>query len=65
MKVEGVRKREESLKQQVMQLTIEIDEVKRQRAVEELTETDFFENLQATARKLREKRAAREQKPPE
>jgi CRP-like cAMP-binding protein len=63
--VEGVRKREESLKQQVMQLTIEIDEVKRQKSVEELTETEFFENLQATARRLRKERAAKEQKPPE
>lgn len=63
--VEGVRKREESLKQQLMQLTIEIDEVKRQRAVKELTETEFFENLQATAQRLREKRAAKGKKPPE
>lgn len=61
--VEGVKKREESLKQQLHQLTIEIDEVKRQRAVEELTETDFFANLQNTARKLREERTAKEQKP--
>jgi hypothetical protein len=60
--VEGVRKREESLKQQVQQLTIEIDEVKRHRAVKELTETEFFENLQATAQRLREERAAKERK---
>jgi CRP-like cAMP-binding protein len=57
--VEGVRKREESLKQQVQQLIIEIDEVKRHRAVKELTETEFFENLQATAQRLREERAAK------
>jgi CRP-like cAMP-binding protein len=62
--VEGVRKREEDLKQQVQQLIIEIDEVKRQRAVKELTETEFFEHLQTTAQKLREDRAARESKPP-
>lgn len=62
--VEGVRKREESLKQQVMQLTIEIDEVKRQKSVEELTETEFFENLQATARRLRKERAAKDKKGP-
>lgn len=60
--VEGVKKREEDLKQQVQQLTIEIDEVKRQRAVKELTETEFFEQLQTTARKLREERAAKERK---
>jgi CRP-like cAMP-binding protein len=63
--VEGVRKREEDLKQQVQQLIIEIDEVKRQRAVKELTESEFFENLQASARRMREERAAKEQKPPE
>jgi CRP-like cAMP-binding protein len=63
--VEGVRKREEDLKQQVQQLIIEIDEVKRQRAVKELTESEFFENLQASARRMREERAAKDQKPPE
>ncbi len=63
--VEGVKKREESLKQQLQQLTIEIDEVKRQRAVKELTETEFFEHLQTTARKLREDRAAKDRKSPE
>ncbi len=60
--VEGVRKREESLKQQVQQLTIQIDEAKRQKAVKELTETEFFENLQAAAQRAREERAARERK---
>lgn len=63
--VEGVKKREEALKQQVQQLIIQIDEAKRQKAVNELTETEFFENLQITARRLREDRAAKEQKPPE
>jgi hypothetical protein len=42
--------------QQVHQLKIEIDEVKRQQAVEELTETEFFEQLQESARKLRAER---------
>ncbi len=55
--VEGVKKREESLKRQVQELTIQIDEVKRQKAVQELTESEFFENLQATAHKLRQQRA--------
>ncbi|NJN99454.1 MAG: Crp/Fnr family transcriptional regulator [Anaerolineales bacterium] len=63
--VEGVKKREESLKQQLQELTIAIDEVKRQRAVKELTETEFFEHLQTTARKLREDRAAKDRKSPE
>jgi CRP-like cAMP-binding protein len=60
--VEGIRKREESLKQQVQQLTIEIDDVKRQKAVKELTENEFFENLQAAAERVRAERAAREKK---
>ncbi len=59
--VEGVRKREEKLKQQVHQLTIQIDEAKRQKAVQELTETEFFEDLQEAARKLREERRAKEE----
>lgn len=63
--VEGVKRREESLKEQVQQLIIEIDEVKRQRAVKELTETEFFEHLQTTARRLREGRAAKDRTPPE
>ena len=55
--IEGVRNREEKLKQQVHQLKIEIDEVKRQQAVEELTETEFFEQLQESARRLRAERS--------
>lgn len=60
--VEGVKQREDSLKKQVQQLTIEIDEVKRQRAVADLTENEFFENLQAAAQKARAERAAKEKK---
>lgn len=60
--VEGVKQREDNLKKQVQQLTIEIDEVKRQRAVAELTETEFFENLQAAAQKARAERVAKEKK---
>jgi CRP-like cAMP-binding protein len=58
--IEGIRKREEKLKQQVHQLTIQIDEAKRQQAVEELTETEFFEQLQTAAQKIRAERRARE-----
>lgn len=60
--VEGVKQREDSLKKQVQQLTIEIDEVKRQRAVAELTENEFFESLQVAAQKARADRAAKEKK---
>ena len=62
--VEGVKQREEDLKRQLHQLTIVIDEVKRQQAVEELTETEFFEHLQESARKLREERSQKKKQPP-
>jgi hypothetical protein len=45
--------REQSLKQEIKQLRIEIDEVKRQKQVEEIVETDFFQDLQAKAREIR------------
>lgn len=48
-----VRAREERLENQVQQLTIEIDEAKRQRAVQEITETEYFKDLQAKAEELR------------
>ncbi len=60
--VKDIKTREENLKKQVHQLSIQIDEVKRQKAVEELTETEFFENLQATAKKLRQERQTRQAK---
>ncbi len=58
--VASVRQREEELKRQIQQLTIQIDEAKRQRAVQEITDTEFFEQLQAAAQKLRAKRQARQ-----
>ncbi|WOB42185.1 HAMP domain-containing protein [Thermoleptolyngbya oregonensis NK1-22] len=51
--VDKVRQREESLKQQVASLKIEIDQVKRQKQVQEIVETDFFQDLVVKARKLR------------
>jgi HAMP domain-containing protein len=51
--VNKVRQREESLKQQVANLKIEIDQVKRQKQVQEIVETDFFQDLIVKARKLR------------
>lgn len=56
--VDSVRRREEQLKQQIQQLTIQIDEVKRQKAVADITDTEFFEHLQSTAKEYREKRQA-------
>jgi HAMP domain-containing protein len=45
--------REERLKLQVRELRIEIDEVKRARQVAEITDTDYFRQLQGRAREMR------------
>ncbi|MBN1992291.1 MAG: cyclic nucleotide-binding domain-containing protein [Anaerolineae bacterium] len=58
---EDVKKREDDLKRQVQQLTIEIDEVKRKKKVQELTETQFFEDLLATVQEIRQRRRAKEE----
>jgi len=52
--VRGVQAREEDLKQQLRQLTIEIDQVKRQQEVQNLTGSEFFSDLKKQAQKLRE-----------
>ncbi|MEH2326472.1 MAG: Nif11-like leader peptide family RiPP precursor [Nostoc sp.] len=52
---EDVKQREQSLKQQVMELHIEIDEVKKARHVAEITQTDYFQQIQKKARKLKER----------
>jgi methyl-accepting chemotaxis protein len=48
--------REERLRQEVHQLRIEIDQVKQQRQVSEITDSDYFQNLQARAKDIRRKR---------
>jgi len=45
--------REQQLKQEIKQLRIEIDEVKRQQQVAEITETDFFQDLKTRAEEIR------------
>ena len=45
--------RERNLRQQIQQLRIEIDEVKRQQQVSEIIETDFFQDLQDKAKRIR------------
>ena len=47
--------REQALKQQVQELRIEIDEARRARQVAEVTDTDYFQDLQKKARELRQK----------
>jgi HAMP domain-containing protein len=54
-----VQKREQRLRQEVQQLRIEIDEVKKARQVTEITETEYFKQLQKRARELKN-RAARQ-----
>ncbi|HLF27900.1 MAG TPA: cyclic nucleotide-binding domain-containing protein [Anaerolineae bacterium] len=51
--VREVYAREQRLKQQVAELRIEIDEGKQARQVAEITETEYFQELQRKARKLR------------
>jgi DNA-binding response OmpR family regulator len=48
-----VRAREQRLSAQVAQLRIEIDEAKKARAVAEIVETDYFQDLQRRAAELR------------
>jgi CRP-like cAMP-binding protein len=54
--VKDIRRREENLKQQLQELTIQIDQAKKEQTVKELTDTSFFSELQAAAQKLRRKR---------
>src|SRR5512139_1922151 len=48
-----VHAREQSLKQQVQELRIQIDEAKRAREVAEITETEYFRQLRSNVRDLR------------
>lgn len=52
---EQVRIREQMLRQQVQALRIEIDETKKTQQVAEITETDYFRQLQDRARAMRQK----------
>jgi HAMP domain-containing protein len=58
--VDKVHAREEHLKRQVRELRIEVDQAKKERHVQEIVESDYFKELQATAREMR--RRAREGK---
>jgi CRP-like cAMP-binding protein len=54
--VQGVQQREENLKQQLRELSIEVDETKRREDFESLTESTFFSNLKSAAQRMREER---------
>jgi CRP-like cAMP-binding protein len=49
-----VQQREEVLRQQVAQLRIEIDEVKRKQEAEQIMSTDYFQGLREKIKRLRE-----------
>jgi CRP-like cAMP-binding protein len=50
----AVQKREEQLRQEVAKLRIEIDESKRKQEVEQITGSDFYQDLRAKIRKMRD-----------
>jgi pimeloyl-ACP methyl ester carboxylesterase/DNA-binding response OmpR family regulator len=52
--------REQQLRQEISELRIEIDQVKKQRAVEQITQTNYFSQIQERARHLRGGAAADE-----
>lgn len=49
--------REQSLKQQVQELRIQIDDAKKAREVAEITDTEYFRDLMCRAQQLRERRS--------
>ena len=54
--VRGIREREDDLRKQVQKLTLQIDERKRRREVEEIVNADFYAPLKEQAKKLRAQR---------
>jgi CRP-like cAMP-binding protein len=59
--VKGVKAREEALRLEVKNLSLQIDQARRKQEVEEITSTDFYSKLKTQARLLREERARQEQ----
>jgi len=49
--------REQNLRKEIQQLRIEIDEVKRQKQVREIVESESFQDLQAKAAEMRRRRS--------
>ena len=54
--VQGVKSREDDLKNQVEKLTLQIDESQLKEELDEITGTDFYVKLKDQAKKLREQR---------
>jgi methyl-accepting chemotaxis protein len=57
--IEEVQARQERLKEQVAELKIEIDLVKQKEQIDEITDSDFFRDLQAEKDKLRARRSGK------
>jgi CRP/FNR family cyclic AMP-dependent transcriptional regulator len=55
--VRRVKEREDVLKQQLEQLTFEIDQARRKQEFEEITSTEFYAKLKEQAKTLRQQRA--------
>jgi CHASE3 domain sensor protein len=53
--VAEVYRREQQLKQQVQTLKIEIDKARKEKEVAEITESEYFQNLQKQAKEMRER----------
>jgi hypothetical protein len=53
--VNKIYQREQTLKKQVEELRIEIDESKQRKQVSEITDTAFFQDLKTRVRSLRER----------
>ncbi len=60
--VQGVQQREENLKQQLRELSIEVDETKRKQEFEDLTDSTFFGNLKSAAQEMRRQREKEKEK---
>ena len=51
-----VKQREDALRREIAELKIEIDQSKRKKQVDEITGSDYFQDIQAKAKSLRRKR---------
>jgi CRP/FNR family transcriptional regulator len=58
-------KRTQELQREIQQLRIEIDQVKRQKQVKEIVDSDFFQNVQNQARVMRARRESGSTSAPE
>jgi CRP-like cAMP-binding protein len=56
--VEGFKRREDDLKEQLRDLSIHIDKEKRQQEFEKVTGSSFFDNLKTAAHEIRQQRYA-------